>query len=90
MAEHKLSAEQVEILIAALQNISRMAPKPNVPDVEDMDNLDPDQAEALSYDLGLHVAAEVSRAALVEVGITPEPGSTEWYHHGGQGGGNDG
>ena len=84
MAEHTLSAAQVEILIAALQSISRMAPKPNVPDLEDMDTLDPDQAEALSYDLGLHVAAEVGRTALLEVGITPEPGSTEWYHHGGR------
>ena len=86
MAEHHLSAEQVEILIAALQSISRMAPKPNVPDLDDMDNLDPDQAEALSYDLGLHVAAEVGRTALLEVGITPEPGSTEWYHDGGRDG----
>ena len=83
MAEHKLSAAQVEILIAALQSISRMAPRPDVPDLEDMDDLDPDQIEGLSYDLGQHVAAEVGRTALLEVGITPEPGTTEWYHDGG-------
>ena len=82
MAEHKLSAAQVEILIAALQSISRMAPRPDVPDLEDMDDLDPDQIEGLSYDLGLYEAAEIGRTALTEVGVEPEPGTTQWYQEG--------
>jgi hypothetical protein len=75
-----LKPPELERLIKACQEVSRMAPKPEVPELEDMPDLDPDQYESLAYDAGLYHAAEKVRAALREIGVKPEEGTTEWYH----------
>jgi hypothetical protein len=67
-------------LIAACQEVSEMAPKPEVPEIEDMKDLDPSQAEGLAYDAGLYHAAEKVRLSLRSIGIEPAEGTTEWYH----------
>lgn len=69
------------VLIEACQEASAMAPKPEVPMLEDMDeDLDPNQVESLCYDAGLYHAAQVVRDGLRAVGVEPVEGTTEWYH----------
>lgn len=77
-------AAKLAVLIAACQAVSRWAPKPEVPMIE---NLTPEQApdtqeglEALAYDAGLYHAAEHIRMGLRDIGVEPEDGTTEWYH----------
>lgn len=66
-------------LIAACQKISSMAPKPEVPELDDP-RVDGEQLESVAYDAGLYHAAEIVRAALRDIGVEPNEGTTDWYH----------